>query len=89
MPGRWRWKFVHGWKSFDHEKTQPLYGAGFFVLKFKLARGLVMPEQRQKNDDRKWNTDQPKQKSTTKAHCFLLIKVREGNDRGRSKFHFR
>ena len=34
---------------------------------------LVMHEQRQKNNDRQWHTQQPQQRSATKSHLRLLF----------------
>jgi hypothetical protein len=33
---------------------------------------LIVPEQRKQKDDRQGNSEQPEQKSTTKAHVYLL-----------------
>jgi hypothetical protein len=33
----------------------------------------VMPKQRQQNDDRNWNAEQPQKQSASKAHCYLLL----------------
>lgn len=32
-----------------------------------------MPEQRQENDDRNWNAQKPKQRTSTKAHTDLHV----------------
>jgi hypothetical protein len=34
---------------------------------------LVMPEQRQQNDDRQRNAEQPQQQTSSKAHWFLRL----------------
>jgi hypothetical protein len=37
---------------------------------------LVMPKQREQNDDRNWDAEQPQKQSASKAHCyFLLIRI--------------
>jgi hypothetical protein len=44
--------------------------SGSFSLK---APRLVMPEQRKKKDDRKWNSEQPKQCTSTETHVSLHV----------------
>jgi hypothetical protein len=39
---------------------------------FKAPR-LVMPEQRKKKNDRKWNSEQPKQCTSTETHVSLHV----------------
>jgi hypothetical protein len=39
---------------------------------FKAPR-LVMPEQRNKKNDRKWNSEQPKQCTSTETHVSLHV----------------
>jgi hypothetical protein len=47
----------------------------------------VMPEQRQQNDDRDRNPDQPQQCATPKAHDNLLSHVFGRNTRRENWFH--
>jgi hypothetical protein len=44
--------------------------SGLFAADAKWT--LIVPEQRKQKDDRQGNSEQPEQKSTTKAHVYLL-----------------